>query len=185
MFPLFKEPIAGLSEQQKKQFGDLGEYFEKYQNSATHVELIVFTVQTMILQNDRFSEPDGELLTEKLGVAADYFSRVIQVADDLVRSEPGWYQRWKIASAAELDAHAKVAQKVYAHLGYLAEPPTHMQGWAIYALAKGLETALNLSSVPADWSSPGSFPPKSDEILIIEFLSQLVFRFSEYHHKPQ
>lgn len=184
MFPLLCEPVAKLTEKQVALMPDgFDAYMGSYQPPKEHVELILFTVQTLILQNDRFSAPGGDALVDRLGIAAKHFSAAIHLVAKLIEVDRTWYQPWLSRIAPELANHAKSAQILYMHLSHLAEPPLHMGGWSIYAIAKSVEAALGLSAPPHSWASIDSLPAESDELLIVEFMSQLVLRFLEYHRK--
>lgn len=182
MLPLLLEPIAQLTKKQMDTVSsDLSTYFNQYKISQEHIELIVFTVQTFILQNNRFTDPDGDLLVDKLGVAAKYFSTTIDLVSQLISADPGWYQPWLVRISPELEAHAKRSQVIYSHFTYLSEPPLHMQAWSIYAIVKSVEAGIGVNKEPAEWSIMDGFPAGSDEVLVVEFMSQLILRFLEYH----
>lgn len=182
MCTIFEPAFAQLSPAQLKIVGtDLDTYFNEFKNSPQHIELILFTVQLIIPQNNRFERPDAEDFVEKLGVAGRYFSRTIEIVAKLIEADPSWYQPWLVRITPELEAHAKKAQCTYLHFSHLAEPPLHMGAWAIYAIAKSVEAALGLSEAPESWRTATSFAPDSDELLIVEFMSQLILRFLEAH----
>lgn len=182
MFTLFEPKFAQLSPAQTELVGnDLQAYFTNFKNSPQHIELILFTVQLLIPQNNRFERADAEAFVERLGVAGRYFSRVIEIVAKLIEVDPSWYQPWLMRITPELEEHAKKAQCTYLHFSHLAEPPLHMGAWAIYAIAKSVEDAMGLTEPPGSWRTATSFTPGSDELLIVEFMSQLILRFLEAH----